>query len=63
MKQSNNGIGFLGILFLILLTLKLAEIGVVATWSWWWIFGPLWIPLAVVGVIIGLAVASGWRPK
>lgn len=21
-------------------------------WSWWWIFSPLWIPLAIIGVIL-----------
>ena len=36
------------VLFLIFLTLKLAEVGVVATWSWIWIFAPLWIPFALV---------------
>ncbi len=22
-------------------------------WSWWWVFSPLWIPLAIVVVIMG----------
>ena len=38
----------LAILGLIFVTLKLAEIGVVATWSWWWVLSPFWIPLAIV---------------
>ena len=21
-------------------------------WSWWWVFSPLWIPLAIIGVIL-----------
>ena len=21
-------------------------------WSWWWIFSPLWIPLAIIGAIL-----------
>ena len=50
-----NGIGMTGLVFLVFLTLKLAEIGVVATWSWWWVFAPLWIPLA-----IGIAVLILW---
>lgn len=25
-------------------------------WSWWWVLSPLWIPLAIVGVIIGCGV-------
>lgn len=32
---------------LILAVLKLAEIGVVASWSWWWLTSPLWGPIAI----------------
>jgi len=47
------------ILFLIFLTLKLAGIGEVATWSWWWVTSPLWIPLVlVVGVVIIVGLAT-----
>ena len=21
-------------------------------WSWWWVFSPLWIPLAIIGAIL-----------
>ena len=42
------------IVFLIFLTLKLAEIGQVATWSWWWVTAPLWMPF-----IAGLFIAAG----
>ena len=31
---------------------KLAEIGVVATWSWWWVTSPLWIPFAFAGAML-----------
>jgi hypothetical protein len=43
------------ILFLIFLTLKLAGLGVVATWSWWWVCSPLWISFAIILFIIGIA--------
>jgi hypothetical protein len=49
-KKSGLGIGT--ILFLIFLTLKLGGWGVVATWSWWWIFSPIWIPIAIILLII-----------
>lgn len=49
---SKNGLGIGTILFLIFLTLKLAEIGPVAHWSWLWIFSPLWLPLVLMGVIM-----------
>ena len=38
------------LVFMVFLVLKLAEIGTVATWSWWWIFAPLWIP-ASIGIL------------
>ena len=55
-KNTSSGLGFGTVLFLIFLTLKLGGWGVVATWSWWWIFSPIWIPLAFI-VIIALIVA------
>lgn len=47
------------ILFLIFLTLKLAEIGQVATWSWWWVTAPLWLPLTIGLFVIGLTITVG----
>ena len=61
MEKDNKGSTSLGlgtILFLIFLTLKLADVGVVATWSWWWVFSPILIPIAallVIFIVIGLA--------
>jgi uncharacterized membrane protein YciS (DUF1049 family) len=43
--------------FIVFLILKLAEIGVVATWSWWWVTAPLWIPSCIVIAIL-LAIGS-----
>jgi len=54
MKEDNeksSGLGFGTVLFLIFLTSKLANVGMVATWSWWWVFSPLWIPILIVGVV------------
>jgi hypothetical protein len=55
-KVSGNGIGIGTVLFLIFLTLKLAEVGQVATWSWWWITSPLWIPIVLVLGIAAIAL-------
>ena len=54
--SSNKTASFpiLGILGLIFVTLKLTEIGVVATWSWWWVLSPFWIPFAVALVMLGI---------
>ncbi len=46
---------FVVVVFLILLVLKLAGIGTVAAWSWWWVTLPLWAPFAVFvagGVVV-----------
>lgn len=37
----------------IFITLKL--IGYIA-WSWWWVLAPLWIPVALIGVILTAVV-------
>lgn len=42
---------FFSILTLIFIALKLAGVGVVAAWSWWWVLSPIWIPFAIVGSI------------
>ena len=51
MADNNNttkGIGLGTLIFLVFLTLKLAGIGEVANWSWWWVTSPLWLPLVIV---------------
>ena len=59
-KNASNGIGLGTVLFLIFLTLKLAEIGPVQYWSWWWVTSPLWIPLLLVLAILGIAGLVVW---
>lgn len=48
-SSSSGGIGFLGVLTLIFITLKLTHN---IDWSWWWVLLPLWIIPAVVIVIL-----------
>lgn len=53
-KQSSSGIGFIGLLTIVFITLKLCS---VITWSWWWVLSPVWIPFAVfciLSLIFGL---------
>ena len=45
-SNSGGGIGLCGIIFIILLTLKL--LGVISI-SWWWVFSPI-----IIGFVIGL---------
>ena len=53
-KATTGGLGLGTVLFLIFLTLKLAEVGPVAKWSWWWVTSPLWIPLTLFGLIFAV---------
>lgn len=48
-KTSNGGISFFGLLTIVFITLKL--IGTI-DWSWWWVLSPLWIPIALVFLIL-----------
>ena len=54
--NTSGGLSLGTILFLIFLTLKLGGWGVVATWSWWWVFSPLWIPILFVIIVSLLAI-------
>jgi hypothetical protein len=56
--QSNNGLGCGTVLFFIFLTLKLTDN---IDWSWWWVFAPLWIPLALVIPLLGFCWWAGRR--
>lgn len=62
-----TGISFLSLLALLFVGLKLAEVGAVATWSWWWVFAPLWGPLAILAAVLIflallwlIATGAGW---
>jgi hypothetical protein len=55
-KVCVRGPGLLGLLGLLLIGLKLAGVGEVATWSWWLVLAPWWGP---PGLVLALAVAGG----
>jgi hypothetical protein len=45
-KRKLNPIAkFLGLLTILFVTLKVTKI---ISWSWWWIFSPLWTPIALI---------------
>ena len=59
MSESNSksgGINLLGAIFLVFLILKLAGIGQVATWSWWWVTSPLWITALLGLTLLTIAI-------
>ena len=45
-SNSGGGIGFFGVIFIVLLILKL--FGLISI-SWWWVFSPI-----IIGFVIGL---------
>jgi hypothetical protein len=53
-KKENKGWDLFSILFLIFLTLKLGGWGIVATWSWFAVFSPIWAPIAIAFVALGI---------
>ena len=53
----NNSL--LGLLFVIFLVLKLAGVGAVASWSWWWVTAPLWMPAILFLAIFFLIFLIG----
>jgi len=55
-KSTGTGLSLSTGIFLVFLILKLADIGTVATWSWWWVTSPLWIPL---GILLGILAICG----
>lgn len=57
MKNKNSGISYSLILAILLtvafVVLKLCK---VISWSWWWVFSPLWIDFAIT-IVIAIVVA------
>ena len=50
--MEKGGISFSGLLFIVLLVLKLVK---VISISWVWVFAPLWIPACIALVILIIA--------
>jgi hypothetical protein len=59
-SSSSSGIGFVGLLTIVFITLKL--LGKIS-WSWLWVLSPLWISalltIAILAVVLGGAVVIG----
>jgi hypothetical protein len=57
-STSSSGIGLLGVIFLILLFLKL--FGVISI-SWWWVFAPIIIEVVIFLIILFIIGSAGKR--
>jgi hypothetical protein len=52
-SRSSDGMGFVGVLAIVFVTLKL--LGYIS-WSWWWVLSPLWIAAILFVVVLLLVV-------
>lgn len=47
---------------LLTITFVLLKVFGYISWSWWWVFSPLWISaiivIVVLGIVLGLAIAA-----
>ena len=61
-QASSRGVGFLGLLTVVFVILKLDPgnhlSSDVEKWSWWWVFSPLWIPTVLSLVVLGVVLAG-----
>ena len=65
MEQNNNSRGSLSlssgtigfITFIVFLILKLTK---VIDWNWFWVFFPLWFPIAINVLIFGIMLLFVW---
>lgn len=62
-NNQSNGVGFLGLLTIAFIVLKLTHF---INWSWWWVLAPAWIPtllVAIVLIVIGGIFLIGYLSK
>jgi hypothetical protein len=57
-SNSSSGLGLGVILFLIFMVLKLTGY---ITWSWWYVTLPLWGPISLVLVIMGIVALVAYN--
>ncbi len=53
-SSASGGIGFCGLLAIVFITLKLLK---VITWSWLWVLSPIWLPTAIVILVLLVILA------
>ncbi len=65
-SSSSGGIGFVGLLTIVFITLKLTGY---ITWSWWWVLSPIWIgalfviSILAIFLLLALIAATASTPR
>jgi hypothetical protein len=57
-SSSSSGIGFVGLLTVAFIVLKLCHD---IDWSWWWVLSPVWITAIIIVLILSIALLGAWR--
>jgi len=57
-SSSTGGIGFVGLLTILFIGLKLT--GYIA-WSWWWVLSPIWITSIIFVLVVVVAALVAWK--
>ncbi len=55
-NSSSGGVGFCGLLTVLLIGLKLTDN---IDWSWWWVLSPIWLPLPAILLFAGFCYVIG----
>lgn len=59
-RQQRGGIGFVGLLTILFIGLKLTNyIG----WSWWWVLSPIWIVILISVALVTIGAMVEARKK
>ncbi len=56
-SSNNSGIGFVGLLTIVFITLKLTKY---IDWSWWWVLSPV---LFIIAILLGGLLYIIVKPK
>jgi len=52
-SSSSGGIGFVGLLTVLFVGLKLTNF---IAWSWWWVLSPIWLSIVIGLIFLALFV-------
>ncbi len=55
-SSSSGGIGFVGLLTIVFIVLKLTGY---ISWSWWWVLSPIWLSTSLFIAVL-ILMGGGW---